>query len=647
VDDHHLRERAAAHGVLAGYHAIDGTWIEPPVETLRLVLDAIGVEPDEPAHGEAGAATAAIVARPGAPRAAGTLAGREVRLEDGTERRLPDELPGDLPPGYHAIDGPAGPVHLVVAPDRAHLPERLRDGGRAAGLALQLYALRSAVSLGIGDVGDLARLVQAVPQADFVLLNPLHAPRPGDHQQPSPYYASSRRFRNPLFVAADAVPEVAALQPGERSRFDALLAEGRALDDLELIDRDRALAVKDAALALCHAALEREPARRARLDAALAGDTELLRYATFCAIAEAHPGHWSRWPNGLGDAGSAAVAAYGAGHATRVRHHAYLQLALAEQLAALPPLRLGYVYDLAVGTAGDGYDAWSLGRGVALGMKVGAPPDRFSPHGQDWGLPPLAPRGLTERGYADVAAMLRANMAHAAGLRVDHVMAFFRLFWIPAGRPASEGTYVRYPAEDLLGVLALESRRARCLVIGEDLGTVEDGVRETLAARDVLSYRLAWFEDRPPEAYPRLAMAAVTTHDLPTIDGFFSGADLAQLHAIGVIGDDDLAAARARQEWDRGLLRGRLANAGILPEHEGDGDDVAVALHALLARTPCMLVAASLDDVVGAPLRANVPGTVDEHPNWRLPLPARVEDVAAKPRLARIMDALAPARLPE
>jgi 4-alpha-glucanotransferase len=630
---------------MRGYHAIDGSWIEPPVETLRLVLAAMGVEADDPAHGEDDAAPAALVVRPGAPRGAGTLGGRTVRLEDGSERQLPDELPGDLPPGYHAIEGPAGPLPLVVAHDRAHLPAALRDGGRAAGLALQLYALRSARSLGIGDVGDLARLVRDVPQADFVLLNPLHAPRPGAHQQPSPYYASSRRFRNPLFIAADALPEIDALAPDERASFEALLAEGRALDGLPLIDRDRALAAKDAALALCHAALERDPARRARLDGALAADPELGRYATFCTIAETHPAHWSAWPGGLADAGSAAVAAHGARHPGRVRHHAYLQLALAEQLAALPPLRLGYIYDLAVGTAGDGYDAWALGTGVALEMQVGAPPDRFSPRGQDWGLPPLVPRGLTARGYADVAAMLRANMAHAAGLRVDHVMAFFRLFWIPAGRPAAEGTYVRYPADDLLGVLALESQRARCLVIGEDLGTVEDGVRGTLAARDILSYRLAWFEDRPPREYPRLAMAAVTTHDLPTVDGFFSGADLDHLRAIGLLDGAALAAARKQQEWDRGLLRGHLADAGILPEHEGDADDVAVALHALLARTPCMLVAASLDDAVGASLRANVPGTVDEHPNWRLPLPVRVEEIAAQPRLQRIMDALAPARL--
>ena len=291
-----------------------------------------------------------------------------------------------------------------------------------------------------------------------------------------------------------------------------------------------------------------------------------------------------------------------------IAFHAWLQLLADEQLAAVPAMRLGVVTDLAVGTAPGGYDHWLRQGMVADRLSVGAPPDPLGPAGQDWGLPPLLPDALTADGYAGFAADLAANMAHAGGIRVDHVMGLHRLFVLPVGAPASAGTYIAYPAGDLLSVLALESRRAGCVVIGEDLGTVEAGVREALADHGILAYRLAWFEHGPAEHISRLAMAAVTTHDLPTVAGAYGGA----------AGDLDLE---------------RLAPV------VGDLDP-AVALYAHIASSPALLACAALDDVVGATVQPNVPGTVDEFPNWRVPLPEPLESIPADRHAQAVLGAI-------
>ncbi|HYT26797.1 MAG TPA: 4-alpha-glucanotransferase, partial [Actinomycetota bacterium] len=330
-------------------------------------------------------------------------------------------------------------------------------------------------------------------------------------------------------------------------------------------------------------------------------------------------------------------------------YHAYLQWLLDEQLAAVPRMRVGLLNDLAVGVDPGGFDAWSFQRAIASGITVGAPPDELGPEGQDWGFAPFVPAHLAACGYAPFTQTIRAGLRHAQGLRVDHVMGLFRLFWIPQGRPPTKGTYVRYPADDLLGILALESHRAAWLVVGEDLGTVEPGVRERLADEDVLSYRLAWFERGPDGAgrrraadYPRLALAAATTHDLPTVAGFLSGADLAHLREIGAVppGQADEAAERRRE--DAASLLGLLEEEGLLDPGGGRSvGTVVAALHAFLARTPSMLVAATLEDAVQAVERPNVPGTVDERPNWSLPLPVLLDDLPGDPRARRLAEALA------
>jgi 4-alpha-glucanotransferase len=306
------------------------------------------------------------------------------------------------------------------------------------------------------------------------------------------------------------------------------------------------------------------------------------------------------------------------------------------------PRSIGLIADLAVGFAPDGFDAWWFRDELAPGITVGAPPDPLGPHGQDWGVPPFVPGRLAAHAYEPFARTIRASMAHAGGLRIDHVMGLFRLFWIPQGAAPADGTYVAYPADDLLGVLALESARARSLVVGEDLGTVAPGVRERLAAEGVLSYRLTWFEQgadgrrRRAADYPRLALAAATTHDLPTIEGFLDGSDLAELRDIGVVAGDRFGQAAAERARERASLRRLLRDEGLLDPGEPDGGATAAALHGFLARTPAMLVAATLEDALGVRRRPNVPGTTTQRPNWSLPLPVPLEELAADPRLRRV-----------
>ena len=633
VNDDGLRRLAASRGVALGYHEASGRHVEASIETLRALVAAMGDE--EPARD---GWPPVVVVRAASPwRFDPQLGARtHVRLETGEEVALPDELPGPLPLGYHALVEPARETPLIVVPPRAYLPPGLAAGGHHEGLALQLYSLHSASSWGIGDLGDLAALVRSALVGGFALLNPLHAAGVRVPQEPSPYFASTRRFRNPLAIAVELVPEVALLTPSERAELERLATAGRALTAGPIVERDRVLPVKRAALEICYAALRRSPVERAELDRYRARTPGLELYACFCALAEQRADDWRSWPAELRTPSSSGVAAAARAVAERIGFHAYLQLCIDRQLAALPRLPLGYVADLAVGAAGSGFDGWALQDELALAVRVGAPPDPLGPLGQDWGLPPAIPHRLVANGFASFAQTLRANMQHAAGLRIDHVMGLHRLFWIPPGATPADGTYVHYPSHDLLGIVALESQRARCLVVGEDLGTVEPSVREALAAHDVLSYRLEWFEARAASDYPRLAMAAVTTHDLPTATGFFSGADLAHLRQIGALG----AGVEQAVVAERAAIHGRLVAEGLLDPAEDDPARITEALYAFLARTPCMLRALSLDDALGNELRANVPGTIDEHPNWRVRQPLAIEQFAAQPLFQRALAAL-------
>lgn len=609
-----------AWGIVDGYWDTRGEWHATPDPTWRALLDAMGATGDAPP--------------PPPPmwfvRAGdgGQLWNRcSVVLEDGTTLADLDALPPDLPLGYHTLQpadgGPA--TQLVVTPRRMPLPER------TWGFSAQLYAVRSAASWGIGDLGDLATLTawQAGLGAGALLINPLHAAAPTLPQEPSPYYATSRRFRHVLAIHVPSAPGADALDADELTALDAA---GRALNGSPRIDRDAVARVKMPALARVfdrfrQAAPAAELASFERWRAAQGDD--LARFAIFCTLAERFGPAWSRWPEAYQRADGEAVAAVVTTDARRVEFHAWCQWVLDRQLGAAAANGVGLIGDLAVGFNSAGFDAWIDRDLLALGCRVGAPPDTFNQAGQDWGLPPYAPWKLRAASYRPFIAAVRANLRHLKGLRIDHVMGLFRLYWIPEGLGAREGTYVRYPANDLLDLLALEATRAGAYVVGEDLGTVEDEVRAELTSRRLLSCRVMWFEEPAPDEWPEQAMATITTHDLPTVAGVWTGADeQARL-------DAGLAEDPGANDW----FRSRLTQATGLDDTASVTDVIAGA-HAALAASPALVRLATLDDACGAPERPNLPGTLDEHPNWRLPLPLTLDQILTDPLVQRVATGL-------
>jgi 4-alpha-glucanotransferase len=622
-------------GVDAGYHDAHGAWREPPSATLDAVLASMGAAPG--ATPDSAGATSRTV-RLDHPLPA--LPAGRLRLEDGGETDIgPDgALPPDVPTGYHRLllrDGTT--EQLVVSPGTCPVPD-----GRRWGWAAQLYAARSSRSWGMGDLGDLAT-VNAWGErygAGITLLNPLHAASPGPSQQPSPYFASSRCFVNPLYLR---IEEIAGAElVGD---LDGLARAGRALNDDRRIDRDRVWALKSVALEEIFARTEGGDAGGSGtgfgssvtgFDAFVAERGTALRdFATFNALAERHGLPWQDWPEELRRPDGPGVAAYAASREgrARIRYHAWLQWQLDGQLAAAGAGRV--LADLAIGVDAGGADSWMWQDSFAAGMRVGAPPDEFNTLGQDWGLPPWDPWRLRAMDYEPFVQTVRAGLRHAGGLRFDHVMGLFRLFWIPAGASPPDGTYVRYPYWDLLNILALEATRADAFVVGEDLGTVEDHVRSELAERRVLSYKVLWFEPDRPATWAPDALGAVTTHDLPTVAGVWSGADLQAQRDLGLEPNEaGSEAMRDRLESWTGL--GATAPA----------DEVIAASYGLLAEAPCRVLTVALDDVAGVAERPNMPGTVDQWPNWSIALPVPLEELEASPLAVAVASRFAPPATP-
>jgi 4-alpha-glucanotransferase len=537
----------------------------------------------------------------------------ELLLEDGSKLRVDGVLPADLPLGYHTLRPVTGEPEraLIVSPGRCHL----RPGWRAWGWGVQLYAVRSQASWGIGDLGDLRRLARWSATelgAGFLLVNPLHATAPSLPQQASPYFPASRRFRNPLYLRIEDVPGAAQAT----IHLEHLAAKGRALNEARRIDRDQVWRLKLAAL---EAIWERgQPdsdfARWHRQQG-----RDLDEFATWCVLVEAFGSRWRTWPSQYRHPHNPAVTRFARDHEQRVRFHAWLQWLTTCQLAAAT-VNVSVIQDLPIGVDPDGADAWAWQDLLADDITVGAPPDEFNTQGQDWGLPPFIPWKLAANGYRPFVETIRATIASAGGLRVDHVMGLFRLWWIPGGAGAADGAYVRYPSDDLLDIVALESHRAEALVVGEDLGTVEPGVREAMAERQMLSYRLLWFEPDPPTRWPELAMAAITTHDLPTVAGLWDGSDLEIQRRLGL----------APNEKSTVAIRRRLAKAGRLQD-DAPTHAAVLAAHRLLADSPSMLLTATLDDAVAEPQRPNMPGADGKRPNWCLPLNLPLEKIETHP----------------
>jgi 4-alpha-glucanotransferase len=532
---------------------------------------------------------------------------------------------------------PSGGSHPPAPAARAPFPAR-----RAWGFTVQLYSVRSRASWGHGDLRDLADLAAWSGRelgADFVLVNPLHAAEPLSPVSASPYLPMTRRHISPLYLRIEDIPEYARLGAGDRARIDALAAPLRAASTTAaLVDRDAVWTAKRAALEIIRTG-PLSPGRRAELDAFRARDRQALDdWAAWCAIAEVHGPDWRTWPAALADPRSARVAALRRTLGDRVDFHAWLQWLVAEQASAAQVaakqagMTVGIISDLAVGAHPGGADAWARQDVIVPGVSVGAPPDEFNQRGQDWSLPPWHPGGLAAQGCRPMAELVAATTRYAGGMRIDHVMGLARLWWIPAGMPPGLGTYVRYDHELLGSVLAAEAARAHALVIGEDLGTVEPWLRHFLAARRVLGTSMLWFERRAdgtprrPGGWRRGCLATVGTHDLPPAAAFLTGEQVTIRAGLGLLTEpeaDERAAARAEADrWlamlaGEGLLSGRGGPAGVTPQ------EFTVALYAYLTRTPAVLIGVSLADAVGERRPQNMPGTVDEYPNWRIPLSGR------------------------
>ncbi|MFF7753695.1 4-alpha-glucanotransferase [Streptomyces sp. NPDC007971] len=688
-DDEELSRLAALHGVATSYSPSPDRTVRVSVAAVTAALAALGVDAGTP-----DAVRAALTARErelrerllpptlvhwtggaqdrAAPAVLAALpAGTRLSIE--TEQGQTRDAAEGLPAGVHRVsatapDGRTAHAHLIVAPDRLPTPAT-----RSYGLLVQLYSLLSRRSWGMGDLGDLAELADWAGHtagAGFVQVNPLHAAVPGAPADPSPYRPSSRRFPDPVHLRIEAVPEFAYVEdPADRARISALL-EGAArlraavLDKGALIDRDAVWELKREALELV-LRVPLGPGRQAAYDAFRAAEGQALQdHATWCALAETHGADWHGWPAGLRDPRSADTARARAELAGRVEFHTRLawltdgQLRAAQRAARGAGMPVGIVHDLAVGVHPGGADAWAQQDHFAAGMSVGAPPDAFNARGQDWGLPPWRPDRLAASGHAPYRRLLRALFRYAGALRIDHVMGLFRLWWVPRGSPPTEGTYVRYDAEAMLALLALEASRAGAVVIGEDLGTVEPGVRDRLQRHGVLGTSVLWFErdwegdgrPLPPERWRADCLATATTHDLPPTAARLTGEHVDLRESLGLL-TRPAAEERTEATADTAEWLALLGSLGLLDTPAagppGTAEEAEIqGVHRFLLRTPARLIGVWLPDGVGDRRPQNLPGTWDQYPNWRLPVadaqgrPVPLEELAASPRLRALLEIL-------
>jgi 4-alpha-glucanotransferase len=708
-----LRELAAAHRVGTAFQGWDGAEREVSDATLRSVLGALGVSTDtddglrRAIHDVELAPWRRILPPVVVVREAQEFhvevhvpKGKAVRVsitsEDGLhhdvlqkddweEPRLIDgiptiratfAIPEYLPLGWHTlhadVEGTTAECALVVTPQSLQTNADLA-ANRSWGLLAQLYSVRSSRSWGIGDFTDLSDLaaIAGGDGAGFILVNPLHAAEPRTPIEDSPYLPTSRRFFNPLYIRVEDVPEYAYLEPGSRSHVEKFAAQlypaNQASDRL---DRNSSYGAKLAALELIFD-VERSPARSRQFEKFRADQgTGLADFALWCALAERlHPSA----PEWRSEAASPSTAYSNEQRellADRVEFHSWLQwicdqqLESAQRAAKQSGMALGVIHDLAVGVKTNGADAWMLSDVLARGVTVGAPPDMFNQQGQDWSQPPWHPARLAEVGYAPYRDMLRTILRHAGGVRVDHILGLFRLWWIPQGSGPEQGAYVYYDHEALIGILALEAQRADAVVIGEDLGVFEPWVRGYLSERGIFGTSILWFEqdaDGPlvPGKYRQQCLTSVNTHDLPPTAGYLAGEHVALRESLGLLRrpvEEERAEAASEQEAVLALLReyGVLQRQSRTADQQGQGQQdpalrqqeiqrIVEALYAFTVLTPSSLLGIALVDAVGETRTQNQPGTHEQYPNWCIPLAGPegavlIDSLDADPRYRSLVD---------
>ncbi len=701
--DSPLARLAQARGIELGYHDIWGNWHALQEETARRLLGAMGIvadddkaieaelhaleaerwshllppvcvlrENDPPsipvALGEAeeGEPMHWRLREEGGNEHAGTLMPHDHELLEETERagqkfrRRRFTLPCAPGPGYHDITINTGSrrhsAKLIITPARCQSPPNGEARRRSWGIALQLYGLRSRRNWGMGDLGDLARAATVFGElgADVIGVNPLHALYPDEPERASPYSPSSRRFANALYLDVEAIADFAQCDAAralvEAPAFQKELERLRAS---ELVDYAGVATLKWPVLRELyrHFRAHVMPAAGGRAQSFRryqdAGGQALRLHAVFEVLHARSRG--GTWPDEYLDPHSAAVSDFALAHTIEVEFHEYLQWLLCEQIehvqecARTSGMRIGLYRDLAVGSDAFGADVWRSPESYARDVSIGAPPDDFNLQGQVWGLPPWMPGHLEKTAYEEYVMALRANMQGSGALRIDHVIGLLRLFWVPKGGSTAEGAFVRYPLHDLLAILALESVRAGCIVIGEDLGTVPDELRAALYEYGVLSYRVLYFSKnwhsdhsfQAPDSFPEQALVTVTTHDLPTFAGFWCGRDLDVREALRLFPNDEMRdRLRAERELDRARMLDALSKEGLHPGEPNEPGPglpsyaLSAAVHRYAARSNCALMMMQIEDVFGLVEQVNVPGTVHEQPNWRRRVNLPVEDWA-------------------
>jgi 4-alpha-glucanotransferase len=611
-----LEKLARRFGIAEGYVSEKGDWVTTPPETKAKVLQAMGVPVDD----------------------------------EGAADHLPEPPPSE---DVHALGVSAfWPLFLVDQ--------------RAWGLSVQTYALRSKRNWGIGDFEDLAQLAEfaAGLGADFLGVSPIHALFFADPSRISPYSPSSRDYLNPLLIAPDRVLGYADL--AERVAFDAGL---EALRRTELVDYEGVHRVKRAALEalFVHFLREGDSDAKDAFELYCREEGEALEnYALYEALSEHFVARglnvaWGTWPEDYCNPDSLAVRDFARAAKTRIAFHSWLQwiadtqLAAAQARAHAAGMRIGLYLDLAVGISPDGSRSWLNGPAIANHARIGCPPDPFSALGQDWGLVPFSPVGLAEARFEPFRSVLRANMRHAGALRIDHAMGLQRLYWIPEGNTAKDGAYLAYPFRELLEGVVEESWMSRTVVIGEDLGTVPPGFSDMIVRAGLLSYQVFYFTEQenvwmPPHTYRREALVCASTHDLPTLKGWWAGRDIDWRVMTGRATEAEAVMQRQERMRDRQLLLDALVAAQALAPGAARGEDaempdeVLVAVHRFLALTPCRLLSVQLDDALGTREQANLPGTVDEHPNWRRKAAVAIEALGEQPLLRAVTGAVAAER---
>lgn len=563
--------------------------------------------------------------------------------------------------GYHQLTLTCGEsvdsCHLIFAPKTCYSPQEASPE-KIWGYAAQLYSLKSETNLGMGDFGDLLSLVEksAEQGASAIGLNPLHPLYQNNPAHRSPYSPTSRCFLNVLYIDVTQVPNVDECQAAQTlMATDTFKDKVAYAKNCELIDYPAVADVKYQVLELLYVDFKasKDKSLWAEFEAFKSAQGEdLLRLTTFDALYEQfrkldfNAYGWKAWPEAYQQHDSAEVAAFQQEHADRINYFAYLQwlahrqLSNVAQVASDSGMPVGLYLDLAVGCDGSGVDVWSDREVYVSGAAVGAPPDAMNVLGQDWGLTPINPVALQEQGYQPLVKALRSNMQYAGALRIDHILGLMRQYWVAPGMKADEGVYITFPLEAILRIIALESRRSECVVIGEDLGTVPDGFGDIMAAAGLLSYKVLFFERwesglfQRPESYPAQSMVTVSTHDLPTLAGWWTGKDLEWRQKLNLYPNDEMGQQeRDARIGDRNLLVAALQDLNMidndnLPEQAPAkiNDGLMLGVQRFLAEAPSHVQLIPLEDALEIVEQVNIPGTIDEHPNWRQKLPVSMEN---------------------